>query len=118
MTKAEQKLAKAIVKEFVINRDGYMCKRCGSTKKGLHLCHIYPEGQYERMAYMPDNTFLACFRCHLEWWHKNPIEAYRWYIKKFDIKTRRKLDNIIKRYDEIEKPRYQTIKDLLSEKTK
>lgn len=69
------------------------------------------------MKYLPDNTFLGCYHCHLSWWHKNPIEAYKWYIKHFPLKLRTKLANIIKNYDKLEKPRYEEIKALYSQKT-
>jgi hypothetical protein len=26
---------------------------------------------------------VLCYHCHLNWWHKNPIEAGRWFESKF-----------------------------------
>jgi len=118
MTKKEHKQAKALLKEFVIQRDWYKCVKCGSTKKGLHLCHIYPEGEYERLKYEPDNVFLACYHCHLQWWHKNPIEAYKWYISHFSPYRRQKLNKLVKNYGKCKKPNFQEIKALCRKKTK
>lgn len=67
---------------------------------------------------MADNVFLACYKCHFNWWHKNPIEAYRWYIKKFPLNRRNKLDKIVKNYDKLEKPNYETLTSLYKKKIK
>lgn len=26
---------------------------------------------------------LLCYYCHFFWWHKNPLEAKDWFVKKF-----------------------------------
>lgn len=118
MTKSQKKELWDLLKQYVIQRDWYKCARCGSTKKGLHLCHIYPEGEYTRMIFIPENLFLACYKCHLSWWHKNILEAYRWYIKHFSISRRNKLDKIAKNYDKLDKPDYESIKNIYSKKIK
>ena len=118
MTTSQGKELKDLLKAYIAQRDGYKCARCGSTIKGLHLCHIYPEGEYQRMRFMDINVFLACYKCHITWWHKNILEAYRWYIKTFSQARRNKLDKIAKEYDKLEKPDYEYLKNLYKKKIK
>ncbi len=35
------------------------------------------------MQWNPRNLKSLCFRCHLLWWHKNPLEASAWYKKAY-----------------------------------
>lgn len=30
------------------------------------------------MEFDLDNVKTLCYRCHLHWWHKNPVEAKEW----------------------------------------
>lgn len=44
------------------------------------------------MEYEPLNIISLCYGCHLEWWHKNPIEATEWIKEKMpDVMQRLKL---------------------------
>jgi hypothetical protein len=49
----------------------------------MHCSHVYPEGTYHGMSANPINMKVLCFRCHFYWWHKSPIEAKDWFVKKF-----------------------------------
>jgi len=118
MKKSQKRECWDLMKKYVIKRDGQKCAKCGSTKAGLHLCHIYPEGEYPKMIFSADNVFLACYHCHFHWWHTNPIEAYKWYIKHFSLNRRKRLDKLVKNYDKLDKPDYETIKNLYSKKIK
>jgi hypothetical protein len=35
------------------------------------------------MAWMMINIKTLCWNCHLNWWHKNPIEAVDWFKEKY-----------------------------------
>jgi hypothetical protein len=62
---------------------GGRCQCCGATEH-LQTSHILPRGQYRGwLAYEPMNCLCLCFHCHLGWWHKNPIEASRWFEIEF-----------------------------------
>ncbi len=113
MTRTQSKRLLALAKQVVILRDGYRCLRCGKTLKGLNLSHLYPEGQYPRMKYNPDNLILLCFKCHLQWWHKNPIEAAEWYCNVLDAKRRARLKKLAK--SKLDKPDYEVYLQLLQE---
>ena len=30
------------------------------------------------MQFLPDNAKILCYQCHIQWWHKSPIEATQW----------------------------------------
>ena len=81
MTKPERNKLKKLLHQLVVVRDK-KCLHCGKTKN-LHASHIYPKGGYPHMQWMPRNLKALDFRCHLMWWHKNPIEASEWYRKTY-----------------------------------
>ena len=86
MTKPERNKLKKLLHQLVVVRDK-KCLKCGKTKN-LHASHIYPKGGYPNMQWMPRNLKALCFRCHLMWWHKNPIEASEWYRKAYPVNAR------------------------------
>lgn len=69
-----------IVSVFVRQRDG-KCLHCGSTNN-LQCSHTIPR-TYLLVRYDLDNCITLCYRCHMFWWHKHPIEAGRWFEKTF-----------------------------------
>ena len=42
------------------------------------MSHIYSVGAYKKLEYDEDNIKPLCIRCHLYWWHKNPMDAKDW----------------------------------------
>lgn len=77
MTKYQIKELRKLQHEATILRDGEKCLKCGNTKT-LCASHIYPKGTHRKMEFDPDNTKTLCYRCHMHWWHKSPIEAWEW----------------------------------------
>lgn len=75
----------ALVREIVFKRDGYRCVRCGKvpTETVLQLSHIIPKGRAKRLRFETANCLCMCLACHLYWWHKDPIEAFRWFNEKY-----------------------------------
>lgn len=75
----------ALVREIVFKRDGYRCVRCGKvpTETVLQLSHIIPKGRAKRLRFEPLNCMCMCIGCHLYGWHKDPIEAFRWFNEKY-----------------------------------
>ena len=55
---------------------GYFGKKCGGL---LQASHIYPKGSNPLLELHPLNCVAACFTCHLYGWHKDPMNAARWY---------------------------------------
>lgn len=72
-------------KKVVYARDKDICQHC--DKKCIwsdrHASHVIPVSATGRLALYPLNMKVLCYHCHLNWWHKNPIEAGRWFVSKF-----------------------------------
>ena len=68
-------------KKFIRMRDG-RCLHCGSTEN-LQASHTVPVSHGNRFRYDERNVITLCYHCHLNWWHKNPIDAAQWYKKTF-----------------------------------
>lgn len=74
-----------LVKEFVKKRDNYTCQHCGKhlEKNDCHGSHVIPVSAGLGWAYDPMNIITMCFHCHINWWHKNPVEAGDWFKETF-----------------------------------
>jgi 5-methylcytosine-specific restriction endonuclease McrA len=74
-----------LVKDFVKERDNYICQHCGKklSKEDCHASHIIPISAGLWWAYESRNIITMCFHCHINWWHKNPVEAGEWYRNTF-----------------------------------
>ena len=74
-----------LVKEYVKKRDNYTCQRCGKKLEGsnCHGSHVIPVSAGLRWAYDTENIIVLCFHDHINYWHKNPIEASQWFQDKF-----------------------------------
>lgn len=74
-----------IAKKNVKERDNYICQKCGKKVEGMnaHGSHIYNEGTYRGMSADEDNILTMCYYCHINWWHKNPLEASEWIKGKY-----------------------------------
>ena len=69
-----------------LERDGYVCQKCGKSKYtgwAIHGSHVFPEGRYHGMSANPLNIKALCYDCHFNWWHKNPLQAAEWFKAKF-----------------------------------
>ncbi len=74
-----------LVKDYVKQRDNYTCLRCGKKleKNNCHASHIMPVSAGIQWAYDVENIITLCFRCHIMFWHKNPLEANEWLKKEY-----------------------------------
>lgn len=81
LKKQNEELAKEIVKR----RDNYTCQRCGKkvSWSDCHASHVIPVSRDGRLAYDPMNMKVLCYHDHLNWRHKHPIEAGRWFTDTF-----------------------------------
>ena len=82
--KLKDKLEK-IVKSIVKIRDKNICQKCLKKVEGAncHASHVIPVSRDGRLAYDPINLKVLCFHCHINWWHKHPLESGEWYFKSF-----------------------------------
>ncbi len=74
-------LAKLVAK----TRDRFIDQRSGEKVEGLnaHGSHIIPVSHGNALKYDPENIICLSYHNHINWWHKNPIEAYEWFKTKF-----------------------------------
>jgi 5-methylcytosine-specific restriction endonuclease McrA len=71
-----------LVRKLVLARDGYKCVRCNKTGV-LQASHILSKGRYSRLRFELMNVLSLCIGCHLYFWHKSPLEAFRWFDQKY-----------------------------------
>jgi hypothetical protein len=55
----------AELRQMVLERDGYKCTKCGSTKD-LHCHHILPVAVEPLLSTDIDNCITLCYNCHKE----------------------------------------------------
>lgn len=74
-----------LIKAHVKRRDEHTCQRCSKELEGsnCHVSHVIPVSQGNALAFDPMNMKVLCFHCHINWWHKNPVEAGEWFKAKF-----------------------------------
>ena len=77
MTKYQKNKLKKLLSEACLARDKNRCLKCGGVKT-LCASHIYPKGTHRKMEFDLDNVITLCYRHHIHWWHKHPIEAAEW----------------------------------------
>jgi len=82
--KIKDKLDK-VIKTIVKIRDNYTCQHCQKKVEGsdCHGSHVIPVSRDGRLAFEPLNIKVLCYHCHLNWWHKHPIEAGEWFTSTF-----------------------------------
>lgn len=78
------KLDKAI-KSIVYERDKSICQHCGKMVAGSdrHASHVIPVSAGDKLRWDALNLKVLCYHCHINWWHKNPVEAGEWFKTKF-----------------------------------
>lgn len=88
-----------LAKGFAKERDGYICQKCGEQVKGsnAHGSHVIPVSAGNALRWDLINIKCLSYHNHLNWWHKNPIEAAEWFKGKFPerweyLKNRRGMD--------------------------
>ena len=95
-------------------RDGYTCQHCGAnqTGKGAHTSHVLPKSTHGALRYVLENLKCLCYHCHMNWWHKNPMEAAAWFEKTFPERWK-KISKMprLRRYD------VESLQEILEELT-
>jgi 5-methylcytosine-specific restriction endonuclease McrA len=74
-----------LVKTAVKIRDNYTCQKCGQKVEGSNCqaSHVIPVSAGNKLRWDPLNLKVLCYHDHLNWWHKNPLEAAEWFKQKF-----------------------------------
>lgn len=65
---------------YIRKRDGH-CLKCGATTN-LQCSHLI---RRENLAHRwdPKAAFTLCYKCHICWWHKEPLDANMWIAENF-----------------------------------
>lgn len=79
-----KKLDKLVI-DIIRLRDNHVCQHCAKTLGGSneHVSHVVPRSLGNKLRWDLQNLKLLCFHCHINWWHKNPIESGEWFKSKF-----------------------------------
>lgn len=79
------KILDSLSKEAVRRRDGNTCQHCSKWVEGSgrHVSHVIPVSAGNRLRWDIDNMKILCYHCHINWWHKNPMESAAWFASKF-----------------------------------
>jgi hypothetical protein len=74
-----------IAKGFAKARDGYVCQKSGEHLEGskAHGSHVIPVSAGLALRWDLNNIKCLSYHNHLNWWHKNPLEAAEWFRGKF-----------------------------------
>lgn len=80
-----KKICMGLVKNIVSIRDGDVCQKCQERVYGSnrHRSHVIPVSAGNKLAFDELNMKILCYHCHMNWWHKNPLEAQVWFKEKF-----------------------------------
>ena len=72
-----------MAKKCIKLRDHGQCQHCFKPAMGSngHTSHVYPKSTHGALKYILINLKLLCYHCHMNWWHKNPIEAADWFTE-------------------------------------
>ncbi len=66
--------------------DDHTCVRCGKravNSSNIHVSHVIPKSRGHSYRWNPLNLKCLCFHCHINWWHKDPLEAGKWYAERY-----------------------------------
>ncbi len=92
------------------------CAKCGKYTEGKnsHPSHVVPKGNGASWRRFDLNKiFLCCMHDHINWWHKDPLEAGKWFRDKWPTRSE-DLDKY--RGGKSSKISTQEMKDLLVER--
>ena len=64
-----------------IVRLGGKCERCGRTTS-LQCAHIISRSRLN-LRWDLWNALCLCYGCHLQFWHRSPLEAITWFQEKY-----------------------------------
>lgn len=102
-----------ICREIVLLRDKNCCQHCGKYVEGsnAHRSHIIPRSRGNALRWCIDNQILFCFYCHIQWWHKNILEAQEWFKNKYP----ERYEYLMEHKNDIAKRPLEDLEELLTE---
>jgi len=75
------------------------CEKCGNADN-LQCSHVVPRGQSSLLRWNERNALCLDLKCHIYWWHKDILEAQKWFKETYpdNCKYLQKMRNIRKRW--------------------
>ena len=86
------------------------CEKCGSVEN-LNCSHIISR-TVMHLRCDPRNAICLCYRCHIYWWHIEPLEAARW----FESKWPGRYDELLKERQNVRKVDWKQVYEELKSK--
>ena len=70
---------------YIKLRDRNICQWCGKYVEGVnaHCSHVIPKSHGNALRFDEMNMKILCWHCHINIFHKNPLEAAEWFKGKF-----------------------------------
>lgn len=53
-----------VLRQLILERDGYACRDCGTRRGRLEIDHVQPVRTRPELAFVPTNLQALCPRCH------------------------------------------------------
>jgi 5-methylcytosine-specific restriction endonuclease McrA len=78
-----------LCREVIFLRDGNKCRKCG--KEATDWCHVHTRGVHS-LRWDLDNSFAGCRGCHMNFWHKQPTLAAKWWEKEIGPERYKRLN--------------------------
>lgn len=102
-----------LVMEKVRERDNWTCQWCGKhvEKRNAHVSHVIPRSKGYALRWDFNNLKLLCFHCHINRYHKDPLEAAEWFKGKFPDRW----EYLEERRNDIKKWTLEELKELVDE---
>ena len=102
-----------VVKVYIRLRDKNICQRSGEPVEGCncHVSHVIPKSTGNVLRFDEMNLKVLSYHNHINWWHKNPLEAAEWFKEKFPERH----EYLQRKKNEIVKFTVQDYKDMIEE---
>ncbi len=102
-----------VCRAYIKRRDNSTCQYCLIEVEGsnCHTSHVIPKSQGNALRYDDQNLKILCYHHHINWWHKNPLEAAAWFKEKFPERDKYLHEN----KNKIVKHRISDIQDMIDE---
>lgn len=97
-----KKKADILFSKWIRARDR-KCLMCGKTTN-LQCAHIITRANLT-LRYAPDNAVTLCWGCHIQKWHRSPLEGVTWFQTKFPARYKW----LMKTKNFVVKPEYEKI---------
>lgn len=78
-----------VCREIILIRDENLCQYCHTWVEGCnaHSSHVKGKKLYGSLRHDLLNLKILCMHHHLQWWHKEPLEAAAWFNETFPARA-------------------------------